>query len=498
MRHKHNLGFLNLTTGDMGKLYPIGCTPALPGDTVQHSTNVLVRMQHMLAPVMHQVTARVHHFFVPNRFLWNKKDWFGEADDTNGSWEDFITGGPDGNNAEVPPTITTTGTAADMLDYLGIPTVAGININAMPIRAVNAIFNIYYRDQDLVTKRLADDLTIPNIAWEKDYLTTARPWEQKGDAVTIPLGTTAPVVGIGKANQTYNTGPVNRYETGASGTTAYAKYATAGGFDVEEDPNNPGFPGIFADLSNATGATANEIRRAFAIQRYQEARARYGSRYSEYLKYLGVLPDDLRIDEPEFLAGGQVPISFSEVISTSNNSSITGDPNDKVGGLRGHGIAALRSNKYRRHITEHGYIVTMFSMRPKSVYNDAIDREFLKTTKEDYYQRELEFIGQQQVYLNEVYADAASGMDTWGYSDRYQEYRENKNRICGQFRTTVADYWHLARKFGAAPALNAAMVECNPTKRVFADQTDHSMWIMAQHRMVARRLVARSTASRIL
>lgn len=489
MRSKHNLGFLNLATGNMGELYPIGVTPALPGDTIQHSTNVLLRFQHMLAPVMHRMDARVHHFFVPNRFLWNKKDYFGEADDGNDSWDNFITGGPDGNNAESPPTITTTGTAKDLLDYLGIPLVAGIDINAMPVRAFNAVFNDWYRDQDLVTKRLADDLTIPKISWEKDYFTTARPWSQKGSDVTIPLGDKARIYGIAVADTASSTGPIDVRETDETSPTSFAKYWASA--RVEDDPAT-GYPNIYADLTNATGATANEVRRAFAIMRYQEARARYGSRYSEYLRYLGVLPDDLRIDRPEFLGGGQVPVSVSEVLNTYDDDSTL-----YAGTLRGHGIAAMRSNKYRRHITEHGYIVSCFSLRPKAVYSDGIHREYLKTTKEDWFQKELQFIGQQELYLNEIYADVTNGGDTWGYTDRYQEYRENPNRICGEFRSTF-DYWHLARQFGSAPTLNSAMVECNPSKRIFADQTNHSMWIMSQHKMVARRIVSKSAANRLL
>lgn len=494
MRHKHNLSSLKLATGLLGELYPIGVVPVLPGDTVQHNTNVLLRLTHMLAPVMHQMNARVHHFFVPNRFLWNKKDHFGEADDGNDSWENFITGGPDGNNAEVPPTITTTGTNKDLLDYLGIPPVSGIDINAMPVRAFNAVYNYWYRDQDLVTARLADDLTIPKIAWEKDYLTTARPWEQKGTAVTIPLGSKAPITGIGMPDQTYGVSG-NYYETGGTGTVSYTSARGPSSIAFEEDPNNTGFPGIFADLSNATGATANEIRRTFAIQRYQEARARYGSRFSEYLKYMGVIPDDLRIDSPEFLGGGQVPIQISEVLST--NDGLDAGTSHRAGVLRGHGITAMRSNKYRRHVSEHGYIVSTFSVRPKAVYNDSIDREFLKTTKEDWFQKELQFIGQQPVYNNEVYADSTNGMDTFGYSDRYQEYRECKNHICGEFRTTF-NYWHLARQFGVAPTLNSSFIECNPSDRIFADQTNHHMWIMAQHRMVARRLVSKNASARII
>lgn len=493
-RSKHNLSNYQLTTADLGQLIPIGCVPALPGDTIQHSTNVLVRFQTMLAPVMHPMTARVHHFFVPNRHIWNKKDFFGEADDGNDSWENFITGGADGNNAEAPPTITTTSTAKNLEDYLGLPRVAGISVNAMPVRAVNAVFNEYYRDQDLVTARLADDVTVPKISWEKDYFTTARPWTQKGSDVTIPLGSLAPV-------KTDATGATDI--SVLDGNDVYNKLVNTPS-ELETTPTGVQADRLYADLSTATGANINDVRRAFALQRYKEARARYGSRYVEYLRYLGVIPEDMRIQRPEFLGGGQTQVNVSEVLNTRGLGAAAAihaqSSLDQVGAMYGHGIAAMRSNMYRRTINEHGYIVTMFSCRPKSVYNDGIHREWLRTDKEDYFQKELQFIGQQSITNAEVYAGAATPTDTFGYTDRYMEYREHPSKITGEFRTSTANYWHLARIFGSEPALNSSFVTCSPSDRIFglSSSNANNMWITAQHKMVARRLVSKSAPGRIL
>lgn len=488
MRHKHNLSHYNLATCDPGQLIPVSCIPALPGDTFQQHTNILLRMSPMLAPIMHPLIARVHHFFVPARLLWN------DGTDGNGTWEDFITGGPDGDNAEVPPVITTTGTAGDLLDYLGIPLTAGIDINAMPVRAYNLIFNEYYRDQDLVTARGINDLSIAQIAWEKDYFTSARPWTQKGSDVTIPLGASAPVA--------YNTGVGNgALMRKKSDDSLIVSAATAGSNASGEmlfggnagyvDPNGT----LYADLAAATGANINDVRRAFAIQRYQEARARYGSRYTEYLRYLGVRdPADSRLQRPEYLGGGQTPVNISEVLSTALVPS--GGPY-YVGEMAGHGIAAMRSNKYRRFIEEHGYIMTMFSLRPRTMYNNGIHRDYIKTTKEDWYQKELAFIGQQEVYNNEVYADPASGGDVFGYQDRYMEYREHPSRVCGDFRNTL-DFWHMGRIFSSAPTLNGDFVTCTPTDRIFAHPSDDTLWLMAQNKVVARRMVSKSAAGRVL
>lgn len=493
-RYKHNLSHYRLLTCDMGQLVPITCVEALPGDTIQHNTSALVRVSPLAAPVMHPVTARIHHFFVPNRIIWD-------------GWEDFITGGPDGLNADTPPQYTVStgngGATGSLPDYLGIPPgINGLKINELPIRAFNLIYNEFYRDQDLVTERAIDDTSIPQIAWEKDYFTTCRPFSQKGPAVTVPIGDRAPVTGIGpeQAASFPVTNVAVKESDGGIGLYNNAQLVSTDvplqGENVylEENPDLAGFPNIFADLANATGGDINDVRKAFAIQRYQEARARYGSRYTEYLRYLGVTPKDSRLQRPEFLGGGRTQLNFSEIMQTSNGT----DPRFGVGDLYGHGIGAMRSNRYRRHIEEHGWIISLLSVRPKAIYNNGVHRQWLRLDKEDYFQKELQWIGQQEVLNNEIYADASpAGLETFGFQDRYMDYRSVPSGVSAEFRDLL-NYWHMAREFTAPPVLNQSFTDCIPTKRIHNDQTQNALWITTQHRMVARRLIARNAAPRIL
>jgi hypothetical protein len=467
-RYKHNLSHYHPFTCDMGQLIPAAHIEVLPGDSIQMDTSALLRVSPLVSPVMHPVEVRLHHWFVPNRLLWS-------------SWEDFITGGDDGNDTSTIPTVAHTATPSNepLLDYFGIPNVASLSgINALPIRAFNKIYNEFYRDQDLITERSEDALTIPNIAWEKDYFTASRPWTQKGTEVTLPLGSLATIV----SGSGY-TGSANGNVTPASTGQANMQMGGAAGDNK-----------LYADLSNASAATINDLRLAFATQNYQELRARYGSNYVDYLAYLGITSADARLQRPEYLGGGKQTIAFSEVLATGSEGATT-----NVGDLAGHGIAALRSNKFTRFFQEHGHLITMMSVRPKAVYSDGLPRKFSRTEKEDYYQRELELIGQQEVLNQEVYASHSTPGGTFSYADRYHEYREEPSRVSGEFRPGESlDSYTLARSFSSDPSLNQTFVECSPSKRIHADTSGPTIWAMCNHRVAARRLVRKNPQPAIL
>lgn len=489
-RSKHSLSNFKLLSCDMGELVPIGLTEVLPGDSIQQSTNLLLRTMPLLAPVMHPVDVRVHHWFVPHRLTWE-------------SWEDFITGGSDGMDDSVFPTITLdytagspptgSGVVGGLADYLGCPPeIDGLEVSALPFRAYALIFNEWYRDQDLVTPLAftdadgADSTTstaLARIGWEKDYFTSARPWEQKGPAITIPLGSAAPVVGLDQNITMHNnvdaTARTIQMLDGAGGNVLRANAAPSGSAPARWDNT-----ALEADLSGVSGITVNLLREAMALQRYEENRARFGSRYVEYLRYIGVRSSDARLQRPEYLGGGRQTIQFSEVLATAEGEDLT------VGDMKGHGIAGMRSNRYRRFFEEHGYIISLLSVRPKTIYAQGLARTWNRRTKEDFWQQELQHIGQQAVLNKEVYAAHTDPDDTFGFQDRYDEYRRQESSVAGEFRTSELDYWHMARVFESDPALNGTFVECLPTERVFPVQTQDVLYVMARHSIQARRLVA--------
>jgi Capsid protein (F protein) len=500
-RSKHSLTHYKLLTCKMGQLVPVAWFEALPGDTIQHATSALIRCAPLVTPVMHPVHVRFHHFFVPNRLIW-------------ANWQNFITGGPDGMDTTQHPyrLINSPGVGiGGLYDYLGVPTSglsSQIAVNALPGRAYALIWNEFYRDQDLQTPLVVStgdgvdsttNNTLMNISWEKDYLTSSRPWVVKGPSVTLPLGTQAPLQSQGVFQLAEFPTGANVSSVGRSGAGAAAPLdaISAGSGAIAMQYQS----GLMVNLAGATAVDVNTVRHAFALQRFEEARARYGSRYTEYLRYLGVRSSDQRLQRPEYLGGGRQTIQFSEVLQTAPTTAGTGGGTGGVGQFGGHGITAMRSNRYRRFFEEHGIVMTLMSVRPRTMYSQRVKRAWLRGsqvnglvgTKEDYWQRELQHIGQQGI--NGLEADASVGFaTTFGYQDRYDEYRREESSVAGNFRTTL-DNWHLSREFGSAPALNSTFVSCVPSTRVFADTASDNLYVMAHHSIQARRLVAREGSS---
>lgn len=500
---------------EMGTLVPVSWFEALPGDTIQMRTSAFVRVSPTLAPTMTPCRIEFKTFSVPNRILWDHS-----KDDC---WESFITGGDDGLDASLPPFYFipsgSTFQTGSLLDYLGVP--AGeafggdIAVSALPIRAYYKIWNEYFRDEDLQNEdssglannggnqgTITHGFELKRVNWGKDYFTVARPFEQKGPAVTVPVNlTTDGSTPIVSATTTLSGSNVS-LSGNSNWTQATSQLVGRGntlGFSTSDDPQGAIDQGIInvhytAPVANTTvtwngspdttGAiTVNDIREAFALQRFEEARALFGSRYVEYLRYLGVRSSDSRLQRPEYLGGGSQVIQWSEVVQTGQGS-------DPVGTLRGHGVSAGRTRRWRRFFEEHCIVMTLAWIRPLAMYTQSLPRAWSRTLKEDYWQKELEHIGQQEVLNKEVYALGATPDGVFGYMDRYDDYRSVQSTVCGDFRSTM-DHWHLGRVFANQPVLNSDFISCNPSKRIFTEQTAHPFYCMFLHSVQARRLIAR-------
>lgn len=478
-RNKFNLSHYHNLTCDAGYLVPVSLVDVLPGDSFKMSSTILLRMSPMVNPIMHPIRVRVHHFFVPFRLLWDE-------------WEDFITGisAPTFPQIELP-----VGTASDvgtLRDYLGLPidNKIAINVSVLPFRAYNLIYNEFYRDQDLVdelpfttdgAKAVMDpttgevetirNYTLQRVSWEKDYFTTSRPWAQKGAQVSIPVSGADKAVPV-----TGNT----VWSAGSQGSVGIWNGGTQ--MRVNDYPINYA-GGLSVNAKNLDIANINihDLRLALGLQRYQEARANYGSRYIEYLRYaFGVRCSDYRLQRPEYLGGGSSLMQISEVLGTGENN---------LGNMAGHGIGMSKTNSFVRFFEEFGYIMSFMSILPKTIYSQGVSRHWVKMTKEDFFQKELQNIGMQEVYNSELAVISnPNNSNVFGYQSRYDEYRYSQSKVLGEFRTTFKD-WHLARIFDNQPVLNQDFINSNPSKRIFASQQNHGFICMVNNNVRARRVL---------
>lgn len=496
-RSKFSLSHYNLTTMNMGYVVPVGLTEVLPGDTIQQATSAFIRVTPLVAPVMHPVHVAIHHWYVPLRLIWD-------------DFEKFITGGEDGLDTSEYPTITAPSDGfptGGVADYLGCPTgIGNLVVSALPFRAYDLIWSEWYRDQNVmdpvsVSKASGPDTTtsvyLYSKAWAKDYFTTAAPWPQRGPAVSVPVNLTAageptitgtvvpngvPTFGVQDSGAPVNPQNALYVSSQNEGNVNYNSNARTTLLNWQD-------PALKVNIDFTSGnpelgsVDINQLREAFALQRFEEHRALYGSRYTEYLRYLGIRASDARLQRPEYLGGGRQTIQFSEVLQTAEGT-------DPVGTMRGHGIAAMRTNRYRRFIEEHGYVMTLMSVMPISIYQDGLPRLWNRRVKEDFWQKELEHIGEQEVLIKELYAKSSKPDDVFGYQDRYDEYRSHQSFVSGEFRNLL-NYWHFAREFANEPAINKTFIYGEPTNRPFAEQTKNQLYCMVNHSIQARRLVSR-------
>ncbi len=448
----------------MGQLTPILTLEAVPGDKFDLSCESLIRFAPMIAPVMHRMDVTMHYFFVPNRIVWP-------------NWEKFIT---EHDSEHVAPYISIGNgwqsaypKELRFLDYMGVPPppnsgVTGTNVSALPLAAYQCIYNEYYRDQNLqapIDYKLSDgdnSVTAPDVqkwcnlrnrAWEHDYFTASLPFAQKGAAVDIPLGVLDSDVAV-----TWNSLENGNTAVTYDGTNSTTIGSTAG-------LNTVGTPEMIAKTGDLgiEATTINDLRRAYKLQEWLEKNARGGTRYIEnILTHFGVRSSDKRLQRPEYITGVKSPVVVSEVLNTTGQ-----DGGLPQGNMSGHGISVTSGKSGSYYCEEHGYIIGIMSVMPKTAYQQGIPRTYLKTDSLDYFWPTFANIGEQEVAKQELYAYTANKNDTFGYVPRYAEYKYMPSRVAGEFRTSL-NYWHLGRIFSTEPNLNSTFVECDPTKRIFA------------------------------
>ncbi len=490
------------TSFNVGDIVPFFIDEVLPGDTFNVDTSKVVRLQTLLTPVMDNIYLDTYYFFVPNRLTWSHWKQF-NGENTESAWIPQT-------EYEIPQITAPSGTGwsvGTIADYLGVPTgVPNLSVSALPFRAYALVMNEWFRDENLSDPLVVpvDDATVAGVntgtfvtdvakgglpykaAKYHDYFTSCLPSPQKGPDVLIPSATS----GVYPVVTRSETIPSSRFplppayflkKDGSAFTTSgqdsgYQFLSDTSLFTAGrsvDSPNTQVVPAnLWVDTSGGLGASINQLRMAFQIQKLYEKDARGGSRYIEILKsHFGVTSPDARLQRPEYLGGNRIPININQVVQ----QSATASGETAQGTVTGMSVTTDSHSDFTKSFTEHGFVIGVMVARYDHTYQQGLERFWSRKDRFDYYWPVFANIGEQAVKNKEIFAQGPAKKDSagnviddqvFGYQEAWADYRYKPSRVTGEMRSQYEqslDVWHLADDYSTLPMLSDSWIREDKT-----------------------------------
>lgn len=523
-----------------GVAYPFFVQDVIAGDSWTVAAEHFARLAPTIAPVMHDYDVRFHWFFVPTRLVWEDfEDWI-----TGGRLGTWREENPDAfptfdlnSAAEIvandsdTSNVTVKDFNGSIFDFIGLNfghsgdvpdwRASTWKLSVLSIRSIWLIWNYFFRDQNVM-----DECPVPltsgpddlfwlrdfspyqsmgtayddklkglfSVAWDKDYFTSATLTPQRGPQVFVPIGTQAPLVNVNPATLLGESSTVEGTRVVVSNGTSEVSgsvdsrvvngtrtlgVGSAGLVDLSK--------GMVADLSSSAGAAVDDVREAFALQRFFERMQVVGSRFAEYLRGIfGTNAGDARLQMPEYLGTWTNPVMINNVSNT------TGTSENPQGGYAGNGQSAAFNKPITKFFPEPGMLIGFYIVMPRNGYQQGLSKSLQRTDWLDWFNPYFEHIGEQPVMTSEIYFDPLRdpSQDTiFGYQSQYASYKFINSHSHGEFKDDLS-FWHSNRIFASKPTLSAEFIQFNPnesTERIFALQGEPAFRVLLDVKCYADR-----------
>ena len=215
--------------------------------------------------------------------------------------------------------------------------------------------------------------------------------------------------------------------------------------------------------SIASQITLSQLRSLEVFYIFKERMARTNGDYNEMIwAQFGHNP---RWNDREAIYIGG---SYQDILSNSIYSTAETE-NQPLGTQVSQGISASYNKIGEFTADDYGYVMTVMSIVPETIYTTGISKLDTALTMQEQYFPIMNNLSAEAILNQELYVSGtkATDEDVYGYAERFSEYKSRRSRVCGlsELANTDDEYDSalvMARRFNGTQNLNAEFVQGIP------------------------------------